>query len=101
MTVQTRANGTLQHLLTLEGMTRAQIEALLARAQKFVKPVGQPPVQNNSLAGITDQLNTNDPQWRSILANGPGAADEASALLSQVKPTAMLSPDSTKNIDTP
>lgn len=40
-----------------------------------------------SLAGITDQLNTNDPQWRSILANGPGAADEASALFSQVKPT--------------
>src|SRR4051812_19876456 len=40
-----------------------------------------------SLAGITDQLNTNDPQWRGILANGPAAADEASALLSQVKPT--------------
>lgn len=40
-----------------------------------------------SLAGITDQLNTNDPQWRGILANGPGAADEASALLNQVKPT--------------
>ncbi|EHB53385.1 virulence factor Mce family protein [Mycolicibacterium rhodesiae JS60] len=40
-----------------------------------------------SLAGITGQLDTNDPQWRSILANGPGAADEASALLNQVKPT--------------
>ncbi|MBB3603691.1 virulence factor Mce-like protein [Mycolicibacterium sp. BK556] len=40
-----------------------------------------------SLAGITDQLNTNDPQWRGILANGPGAADEATALLNQVKPT--------------
>ncbi|MGY4712820.1 MCE family protein [Mycolicibacterium sp. CBM1] len=41
----------------------------------------------HSLAGITDQLNTNDPQWRGVLANGPGAADEASALLNQVKPT--------------
>ncbi|AQT79872.1 virulence factor Mce [Mycolicibacterium litorale] len=40
-----------------------------------------------SLAGITDQLNTNDPQWRGVLANGPAAADEASALLNQVKPT--------------
>ncbi|WP_179476401.1 MCE family protein [Mycolicibacterium vinylchloridicum] len=40
-----------------------------------------------SLAGITSQLDTNDPQWRSILANGPGAADEATALLNQVKPT--------------
>ena len=41
----------------------------------------------HSLAGITDQLNTNDPQWRGILANGPGAVDEASALLNQIKPT--------------
>jgi virulence factor Mce-like protein len=40
-----------------------------------------------SLAGITGQLDTNDPQWRGILANGPGAADEATALLNQVKPT--------------
>ena len=40
-----------------------------------------------SLAGITDQLNTNDPQWRGILANGPGAVNEASALLNQIKPT--------------
>ncbi|KAA0102767.1 MCE family protein [Mycolicibacterium sp. P1-5] len=41
----------------------------------------------HSLAGITGQLVTDDPQWRAILANGPGAADEASALLNQVKPT--------------
>jgi len=40
-----------------------------------------------SLAGVTEQLRTNDPQWRAILANGPGAADEASALLNQIKPT--------------
>jgi len=53
MTVQTRSNGTLWHLLTLEGLTRAQLEALLNRAQKFVKPVGEPPVQSTSLAGVT------------------------------------------------
>jgi len=41
----------------------------------------------HSLAGITDQLSINDPQWRGILANGPGAVDEATALLNQVKPT--------------
>ena len=40
-----------------------------------------------SLAGITGQLNADDPQWRAILANRPGAADEATALLNQVKPT--------------
>lgn len=53
MTEQTRPNGTLRHLLTLEGMPRKQIEALLTRSQKFVKPIGEPPVQKNSLAGVT------------------------------------------------
>jgi aspartate carbamoyltransferase catalytic subunit len=53
MTEQTRSNGTLRHLLTLEGMPRQLIEALLTRAQKFVKPVGAPPVQKNNLAGVT------------------------------------------------
>jgi aspartate carbamoyltransferase catalytic subunit len=53
MIQQTRPNGTLRHLLTLEGMTRQQIEALLTRAQKFVKPIGETPAHNKSLAGIT------------------------------------------------
>jgi aspartate carbamoyltransferase catalytic subunit len=53
MTVQTRNSGSLRHLLTLEGLGKAQIEALLTRAQKFVRPVGQPPVQKKSLAGVT------------------------------------------------
>jgi aspartate carbamoyltransferase catalytic subunit len=34
-------------------MPRQQIEALLTRAQKFVKPVGERPVLNDSLAGVT------------------------------------------------
>ncbi|HUQ08906.1 MAG TPA: aspartate carbamoyltransferase catalytic subunit [Steroidobacteraceae bacterium] len=53
MTSQTRPDGSLRHLLTLEGLTRSQIEALLERAQKFVKPVGQAPVRKTALAGIT------------------------------------------------
>ena len=53
MTEQTRSNGSLRHLLTLEGLSRSQIETLLTRAQKFVKAVGEPPVQKKSLAGIT------------------------------------------------
>jgi aspartate carbamoyltransferase catalytic subunit len=53
MTSQTRPDGSLRHLLTLDGLSRAQIEALLERAQRFVKPVGQPPARKNSLAGIT------------------------------------------------
>ncbi len=53
MTAQTRTNGTLRHLLTLEGMPKSQIEALLQRAQRFVKPVGEAPVHTRSLAGVT------------------------------------------------
>jgi virulence factor Mce-like protein len=40
-----------------------------------------------SLAGVTEQLATNDPQIRGVLRDGPGALDEATQLLTQVKPT--------------
>jgi virulence factor Mce-like protein len=40
-----------------------------------------------SLAGFSGQLAINDPQVRSLLDTGPGALNEASALLEQVKPT--------------
>ena len=51
--MQLRANGTLRHLLTLETLSRAQIERLLDRAQSFVRPVGQRPPESSTLAGIT------------------------------------------------
>ncbi|BBZ41498.1 MCE family protein [Mycobacterium conspicuum] len=41
----------------------------------------------HSLAGFTGQLVTNDPQVRTVLERGPGALDEASRLLNQIKPT--------------
>ena len=44
-------------------------------------------VWTRSLAGVTGQLNTNDPQIRTLLNTGPGALDEAASLLNQVKPT--------------
>lgn len=53
MIEQTRPNGTLRHLLTLEGLSKAQIESLLTRAQTFVKPVGIAPVRKKILDGIT------------------------------------------------
>lgn len=53
MTGQNRPDGTLRHLLTLEGMSKAQIEALLERAQRFVRPIGEAPVHTQSLAGVT------------------------------------------------
>ena len=39
------------------------------------------------LAGVTGQLAADDPQFRGLLQNAPGALDEASQLLNQVKPT--------------
>ena len=41
----------------------------------------------HSLAGFTNQLATDDPQVRTLLDTGPDALNEASRLLSQVKPT--------------
>ncbi|MCZ8378713.1 MlaD family protein [Mycobacterium sp. CPCC 205372] len=40
-----------------------------------------------SLAGVTGQLEQNDPEIRTLLERGPGFAQEVSALLEQVKPT--------------
>ncbi len=40
-----------------------------------------------SLAGITDQVVVNDPQIRSLLQQGPDAANEVSRLFDQIKPT--------------
>ena len=40
-----------------------------------------------SLAGVTGQVVNNDPQVRTLLQEGPPAADEVSRLFDQVKPT--------------
>ncbi len=42
---------------------------------------------SRSLAGVSGQLVTNDPELRRLLHDGPGAFDEASRLLEQIKPT--------------
>ncbi|HET9874506.1 MAG TPA: MlaD family protein, partial [Mycobacterium sp.] len=40
-----------------------------------------------SLAGVTDQVVTDDTQLRRLLQDGPGAARQATALFEQIKPT--------------
>lgn len=40
-----------------------------------------------STAGITDQVVANDPQLRAVLDAGPGAAQQVTRLMDQVKPT--------------
>jgi aspartate carbamoyltransferase catalytic subunit len=53
MTDQLRADGSLRHLLTLETLTRGQIERLLDRAQSYVRPLGARPPMSQALAGAT------------------------------------------------
>ncbi len=53
MTDQLRADGSLRHLLTLEGLPRTQIERLLERSQGFVRPLGATPATGRSLSGAT------------------------------------------------
>jgi aspartate carbamoyltransferase catalytic subunit len=53
VTDQLRPDGTLRHLLTLEGLSRPTLEHLLGRAQGFVRPLGVRPPASQSLAGHT------------------------------------------------
>src|SRR4030088_2269178 len=53
MTDQLRSDGSLRHLLTLEGLPRADIERLLERAQAFVQPLGEHTAVSHTLAGVT------------------------------------------------
>src|ERR1700759_2779818 len=50
---QRRADGSLRHLLTLDGLSRAEIERLLNKAQTFVRDLGAAPPTSNALAGVT------------------------------------------------
>ncbi|MGH8226775.1 MAG: aspartate carbamoyltransferase catalytic subunit [Steroidobacteraceae bacterium] len=50
---QLRPDGTLRHLLTLDGLPRAVIEQLLERAQTFVRAPGERPPVTAELEGFT------------------------------------------------
>jgi aspartate carbamoyltransferase catalytic subunit len=50
---QTRADGTLRHLLTLEGLPRSQLEELLAQAQMYVRAPGARIPASSVLRGVT------------------------------------------------
>src|SRR6202049_3054457 len=50
---QLRADGTLRHLLTLEGLPRDMLEELLDRAQGFVRAPGERLAASGLLSGVT------------------------------------------------
>lgn len=53
MTTQLRSDGSLRHLLTLEGLSRQLLERLLERSQSLVRPLGSRPATSERLAGAT------------------------------------------------
>jgi aspartate carbamoyltransferase catalytic subunit len=53
MSNQLRADGSLRHLLTLEGLPKALLEHLLERSQSLVRPLGSRPAASQVLAGCT------------------------------------------------
>jgi len=53
MIEQRRADGSLRHLITLEGLGHQQIESLLERAQFYVRPVGARAPSSDRCKGIT------------------------------------------------
>jgi aspartate carbamoyltransferase catalytic subunit len=50
---QRRADGSLRHLLSLEHLSRAELERLLNKSQTFVRSLGVTPPTSNTLAGVT------------------------------------------------
>jgi len=53
ITQQHRTDGSLRHLLTLEGLSRTELEMLLERSQHHVRAAGEPAPRSTALAGVT------------------------------------------------
>jgi aspartate carbamoyltransferase catalytic subunit len=50
---QIDAKGHLQHLLSLDGLSRTHIESILEQAHRYLTPIGQPPRRDTILRGCT------------------------------------------------
>ena len=53
MASQRRDDGTLRHLITLEGLSRREVEALLEHSQRYARPLGARPPACSALTGFT------------------------------------------------
>jgi aspartate carbamoyltransferase catalytic subunit len=49
---QRRADGSLRHLITLEGLHREEVEALLERSQHYARELAQSSARNRALRGV-------------------------------------------------
>jgi aspartate carbamoyltransferase catalytic subunit len=59
-----RADGTLRHLLTLEGLPRTLIERLLERAAHYARPAGAVAARGSALQGLTVATLFTEPSTR-------------------------------------
>jgi aspartate carbamoyltransferase catalytic subunit len=64
MTNQRRGDGSLRHLITLEGLSRGEIAALLDRADRYVRPLGARAPGGESLADRTVAILFTEPSTR-------------------------------------
>ncbi len=53
MTNQRRNDGSLQHLITIDGLARAEIESLLDHSQRYVRALGERAPTSRALDGMT------------------------------------------------
>jgi aspartate carbamoyltransferase catalytic subunit len=67
-TGQLRADGSLRHLLTLEGLPTRLLEQLLERAQHFVREIGERPARSDALRGVTVAALFSEPSTRTRLS---------------------------------
>lgn len=61
---QLRADGSLRHLLTLDGLPRAMLERLLERARHYARPLGARAARSNTLDGVTVATLFTEPSTR-------------------------------------
>ena len=59
-----RADGSLRHLLSLEGLPRTMLERLLERSQHHARPLGAPPARGTALEGVTVATLFTEPSTR-------------------------------------
>ncbi len=59
-----RADGSLRHLLSLEGLPRPMLERLLERSQYYARPLGAPPARGTVLEGVTVATLFTEPSTR-------------------------------------
>lgn len=61
---QLRADGSLRHLLTLDGLAPAMVQQLLDRAEHFSRPLEEPAARSASLSGKTVAVMFAEPSTR-------------------------------------